>query len=665
MAKMRERDLIAFLDAADSDAASYAQTLELLNAEMVSAYHTEPQGDEESDKSQFVSTDVFDLVESDMPSLVRVFLGADDILVFHPIGEGKEDKAEADQKTKYVNYLVRKQPESFATIHGWLKDAELHKTGVVKFYHEERKTTDERKIKGMSGDELTVYVNDLQSARDVDSVEIVAREEADEGKDEYTVTVRITKKKKRIVIRGVPPESFRISRNATSKDEAVVVGDDVRKTRGQLIAEGYDREVVKSLPKLNQDATALPRMRFGSQGSTDDFESHWANELVEIRDRYVLLDYDGDGIAERRHIVRSGDKILENEPFGIVPYALLSSILMPHAAIGRSRAEIALPTKKLKTQLIRQINNNIFSVNNPRTVVNDRNVELDDLLVHKFNGIVRTNGVPSQDVMPLVTPYIGTQALEIIQYYDAMRAQSTGSLMASQGLEVSNLTKETATRFEGVRDVSEAKIELMARVYAETGFRELFDGLVWLAMHYQDSDTEIMVLGRPLTINPSRWRYDHYASATVGLAAGDSEELLKNAGTLYQIQEALRARGSQLVDEQKVYNSLNKITKTMGVSNVNDYFNDPSKPQELLLAQLEQMSLLIVQMEQQLQASSTNPLAEAEMIRARAEMLKQQTSKEIKAAEIEQANKEFMANMAAKLTELELKYGANVPGAIV
>ena len=86
MAKMRERDLIAFLDAADSDAASYAQTLELLNAEMVSAYHTEPQGDEESDKSQFVSTDVFDLVESDMPSLVRVFLGADDILVFHPIG---------------------------------------------------------------------------------------------------------------------------------------------------------------------------------------------------------------------------------------------------------------------------------------------------------------------------------------------------------------------------------------------------------------------------------------------------------------------------------------------------------------------------------------------------------------------------------------------------
>lgn len=673
MAKMSEKDLLAYLQTAEADAETYATNLSGDNTEFYSAYLCEAQGDEEEGKSQYVSTDVFDLVESDMPSMVRVFLGSSDILEFKPISDDPAEKQEADEKTKYINYLVRQQPGSFKTIHDWLKEAEFSKGAVVKFYIEEAKTTDEREYENLSSDELVMLQQELMSARYVDKLDVVSREDTDEP-DTYNVTFRITKKRKKVVIRGVPSENFRISRNASSKDEAILVGDVATKTRGQLIAEGYDKDLVKSLPKAEGDATGgrIKTLRFKGQDSTSDFENHWTNEAVELTDLYVLVDYDGDGIPERRHIVRSGTKILENKPYGVVPYAILSAILMPHAAIGRCRAEIALPTKKLKTQLIRGINNNIYAVNNPRTVVNDDNVELDDMLVHKLGGIVRTSGVPAQDIMALVTPYIGTQALEIVQYVDAMRAQSTGSLMASQGLEVSNLTKETATRFEGVRDASEAKTELMARVYAETGFRDLYDGLAWLVTHYQDEACEIKVLGKPLTVDPRKWKYEHYAQSTVGLAAGDSQEMLQNIGAVIGIQDQLKAQGSMLVDEKKRYNALAKMLKAMGTASVQDYFNDPEQPQQLLMAQLEQAMMMVQALQQQIQQ---NPLADAEKIKAQAKLIEAKSKEDVEAAKLQQSMRQFVMKMAQEdkhfamtlakdLTKIEVDSSVNVPGAL-
>ena len=80
-------------------------------------------------------------------------------------------------------------------------------------------------------------------------------------------------------------------------------------------------------------------------------------------------------------------------------------------------------------------------------------------------------------------------------------------------------------------------------------------------------------------------------------------------------------------------------------------------------------------MQQQIQAMQ-NPLAEAEQIKQKAFLLKAQSDAQIKVAQLEsdnqqfqatfaQQNKEFQENMAKQLTELELKYNTDVPGAVV
>ena len=317
-------------------------------------------------------------------------------------------------------------------------------------------------------------------------------------------------------------------------------------------------------------------------------------------------------------------------------------------------------------------------VNNPRNVVHP-DVDLDDMLTVRTNGIVRleddTKILPQQAVFPLQIPYIGQQALQVIQYVDTTRAQATGSLLANQGLDADKLNKETATRFNGVSDASDAKIELIARNYGETGFRKLYEGIAWLVSRYQNTATEFRVLGKQLTVDPKGWKYKHHVQSNVGLGAGDNEKSLETLQGIYAIQKQLIMEGSTLADEADVYNTLSRIVEGAGFPRVDEFFNNPEEPSQTLKAENEILNKLVLQLQEQMQGLQ-NPLREAEEIKAQATLIKAQGDNEVKLiqaqqdqqqfmADFAQQNKEFQENMALKLTELELKHNKDVPGALV
>lgn len=685
MSKMSDLDLLTFLDSAQADAVKYNGEFMTKNEELLDYYLGNPYGDELEGQSKAISTDVADVIEADMPSLARVFLGSTDILEFEANTDDPAEQKEAEEKTKYINWLVRKQPTSFKTLHDWLKNAEIQKFGVVKYYLDEQKTSDEKEYKGLSEDELAMLTQDLYAKHGEKSVKVLSQ---DTGGDTFSIKFKVTQTKKKVVIQSVPVEDFLITRNAVSKDKAELVGDICYKTRGQLIAEGFSKEKVAKIPKKGEEANGsrMKDIRFADQGGKVELSAKEMSEEVQIVNLYPLVDYDGDGIPERRNIIRGGDIILQNEPYGIAPYAMFSTILMPDSAIGRSRAEITKPTQYIKSHLYRQILNNLYQVNKPRTAVDDSagsGVDMDDLLTQRLDGIVRCSGNPYEKIMPLVTPYVGDKALQVVQYIDHQRAQSTGSLMASQGLSADDLHKETATRFEGIEDASEAKVELVARVLAETGFRELYEGLAWMVSHYQDTPTEIRVLGKALTVDPRNWQYEHNCVSNVGLGAGDSREIQQNIGALLAVDQQLMAMNSPLVDSKKTYNKLAKLVKSMGLSKIGDYYNDPEQPEQTILAENE----ILKRMMQEMQAQMQNPLAEAEKIKAQAKIMvdsaKQDGDLRIEEArqntdlnkfllKLASDNEQFRRDMALKLTELELKYQQgsqdakdDIPGSLV
>lgn len=678
---MTDYELLALINAAEEDAAIYNGEFMALNEKYLREYMGEPYGDEVEGQSSAVSTDIFDVVESDMPAMMRIFAGSGDILTFPPMSDKQEDAQEAEDKTAYVNHIVRSQPGSFKILHDWIKDALIQKNGVVKYYVDKQVEVEEVEYTGVSQEEVMMIESTLQDA-DVDKVKVEISEEVETSENLYDVKFRVKRTENPIKIINIAPENFLISKNATCIEDAELVGDKVRKTRGELIAEGYDRELINKLPTVDGDdnRSTLNSIRNKDQGGDkrDSDVSHWASEYVEISDLYVLVDYDDDGIAERRHIMKSGNYILENESFNHEPYASLSAILMPHKAIGRSRAEIVSPTQRKKTAIERGILNNIYMVNNPRNVVHD-DVDLDDMLAMRANGIVRLDSdstvLPQQAVATLAVPYIGDAALQVMQYVDSSRAQSTGVNLANQGLDADAIAKETATRFNGIEAKGDEKIELIARNFAETGFRKLYEGIAWLASRYQNSQREILVNGKPLKTNPSKWMFKHYCTSQVGLGAGNNEKMVGSLQGILQIQQQMKMQGSLLADEQDIYNTLKRITDGLGFPSVDEFFNNPEQPEDMLKAQLEQAQMQLMQMQQMMQQMQ-NPLAESEQIKAQAKLIEAKGKGQLEAMNMQEKARQFdaelqfkmqkqMEDMAAKLTELELKNNKDVPGALV
>jgi len=681
MPQMNEATLIKELDTMTHDAVGNNSTFIAENEELLDRYMGNLYGDEEAEKSKVISQDVMDVVDSDMPSMARIFLGPGEILKFKPNTSKEEDKQEADDKTKYVNWQVREQPWSFSVLHGFIKNAEIQKLSVVKYFIDESTEIEEHKKTGLSNEELALFQESL-GGKDVKSVKIVREEEAEDTGDEgeNTVVIKVERTTKNVKIIGIPLETFRMTKNATDKESAALIGDESPMTRGDLMAMGFERDVISGLTTIgsveNVENSRLPEIRDKAEGGPENETviSDWASEEVLVADLYPLIDFDGDGIAERRHIMLSGETILVNEVFNHVPYAMMSAILMPHKVIGRSRAEITAPTALVKTSMLRSVQDNIYAVGAPRMGAN-KNVNMDDLLVMRPNGVVRsTSDTPiGNDLMPITVPYIGQQILQVVQYWDQSRAQSTGSLLASQGLKADELAQETATRFTGIEDASGAKVELVARVYAETGFRQLFEGVAWLDANFQNSKVEIEVLGNELSVNPADWQFKHSVVSKVGLGAGDDEKILQTLTALWSLHQQLQASGSPMTDEVKRYNVLKNMVKASGMPEIAEFFNDPSKPEDLTQAQNEILTNLVQQLQEQLQAVQ-NPLAEAEQIKAQANLIKAQATQQLDIAklqenqrqfniETQQKQDQFNKDLAAQLTELSLKFETAIPGA--
>lgn len=675
---MKDDELLTILRCQRANTIKSDDDFEALNRSLLDSYNQELYGNEVDGRSQVVASDHYDTVESDMPSFARVFLGANKVLSFKPYGE--DDKEEARQKTEYADYLIRQQPESFKTLYDWMKEAGLAKVSVIKYYPEEKKRVRYITYKGIDIDELTVFLGDLESGKGVDKVEVVSKVVL--GDDRYDVQVRVTVTEKKIRIVNVPIEDFGITRNVSDVQDATLAFDLCTKRKGELIAEGYSQDVVKNLHVKDLSNEEMDRRRQEDQGGYDSSKSnHWTNEEVEIRYEYSLVDCDGDGIPERMLIVSCGNTILEKVPHEMAPYAILCQVPMPHVLIGKSRGEQAAKIQKAKTAVERGIMDNIYAHSRPRLFVDDSagsidggKIDFDDLLNQAIGDVVRVDGTPGDAVLPLVEPYIGGEALQIVQYLEAKKSSSLGTQLSNQGLDSDKFYKETATRFEGVDESNKAKIELVCRCYAEIGFRHLYEGVIWTARHFQDDATEIMVLGKPLQVDPRQWRHEHYCQSKVGLGAGDSEDSIQNLAVTLQTQLQLIAIESPLADWKKVYNTLDDLSRAMGKADTSAYYNDPEIPEQQLMFMVQKLMADNQAMMAQMQQS--NPLAEAEQLRAQAKLIEAKAKQDTEAAKLaqdqeqfmlklQQDQSKFMADIAKQLTELELKYQQNVPGSAV
>jgi len=547
-------------------------------------YLGEPFGNEQPDRSQVVSTEVSDTIEHIMPSLMRIYTQSDEYVRFAPTGP--EDVLVAEQASDYCNWVINTDNSGFAIMHNWFKDALLLKLGVVKYTWEEIVDVEVEEYEGLNEQELTILLAD-------DEVEVVSQNETVIGEEMempdgriipqtiiYDVKLRRTKTDGRINIENVPPEEFLISKRAKSLKDANFVSHRTTMTVSDLVAMGYDRDEVEAYAGVTDLDTSEERTsRFEDLESGSEFDSKDpAMRDVLVTESYIKADYDNDGVAELRRVITvgSGYHILENEECDHVPFAILSPILMPHRAIGRSVAELVMDVQLIKSTLMRQLLDNIYNTNNARVIAVEGQVNLDDLLTNRPGGIVRTRA-PGM-VQPLQVPEVSRSVFPALEYMDRLKEQRTGISRQSMGLDADALQSTTATAVAAMQAASQGKVEMIARVFAETGVKDLFRGILHLVTKYQNKPQIVRLRNQFVPMDPRQWANSYDVQINVGLGTGQRDQQL---ATLFQIaakQEQIMGTmgmNNPIVTPLEYRNTLAKITELSGFKNAGEFFADP------------------------------------------------------------------------------------------
>ena len=367
-------------------------------------YQGDKLGNEIDGRSQVVSTDVADTIESLLPNLLRVFTASDKVVVCEPVKA--DDAPLADQATAYLNHVFYKENDGFQLLYNFFKDALLEKNGILKIYYDKIQKVEYETYQNLTQAEKDA-LNDTQDEIEVVEETITVDEKAKENFEKqieslqqqglnteevqtpnfnlYNCKIKRTNTKGSIKVQSVPPEEFLIDRMAVKLEDANFVSHRVQMTRSELISMGYDKEDVESLP--TSDASTLNTERLARYQNIEDFpfntSDNISTQLVTVYENYVRYDADGDGIAELRKILSVGESsefVLENMPCDSIPFVSVTPIPMPHRFYGRSVSELVEDIQLMKSTVMRQLLDNMYLTNNNRVAVMDGMVNMDDLL---------------------------------------------------------------------------------------------------------------------------------------------------------------------------------------------------------------------------------------------------------------------------------------------
>jgi GrpB-like predicted nucleotidyltransferase (UPF0157 family) len=601
---MAQNELMSIIQAEIDDAIGFieSETVEQ-RKQALEAYLRQPYGNEVEGKSQIVTGEVAEAIDGALPSLVRIFTGSDNIVVFEP--QGPRDEASAKQATDYCNWVFNRDNAGVAILHDWFKDALMQKNGIVKAYWEDKEDITKERYFDLSDDELAMLMSD-------ETMEIVEQDTTEfpifdpMGQPvidpmgmpvmgaTHNVVVQQKKKSGKVTIENVPPEEFLISKKARTIADSPFVAHRQMLTRSDLVAMGFNKKQVESLQMGDALAYTPERVaRYAAgeqpyQTQTDDPSM----QEIEVFECYVKTDMNGKGIAALTQVFYASNEILQDEDgkemveeVDYVPFHSICPIPIPHKFFGNSLADRTVDLQLIKTTITRQMLDNLYLTNNARVVAVEGQVNLDDLLTSTAGGVIRAKSQGA--VQQLVVQNVANQAFPMLQYLDTVQSKRTGVSDASQGLDPAILQNVTAAAVASMQQAGAGKIELMARIFAETGVKSLFQGILHLLCKYQDKARMVRMRGEFVEFDPRTWANQYDVSINVGLGAGNRQEQMAMLSMVLAKQEQLIAQygpANPYVSPAQYRGTLGRMVEIAGFKDSAEFYKAITPEQDQMLS---------------------------------------------------------------------------------
>lgn len=608
-------------------------------------YKTLPYGDEEEGRSQVVTSEVRDTVRMILPSLMRVFFGSEDSVEYKP--RDLDDRQMAKIRTKYVNYIVREDNPGFLAFWSAFKDALIRKLGILKWVWEEIEEEDGGSATGLDQAQVNLLVEDP-------TVEIDDITESVFNFDQprFDVKYRRSVNSGRAVLAAVPPEEFIFSPSARSLEDARMVGHVRDMPADELRAMGVPGELLERVKGRGRRLRGFASLEEVRRIDGDIFprfedEDHDSTRLVRFHELYVKIDRDEDGLSELRKILAVGDslEIWQDDYADHVPFALFGPDPEPHTIIGDSVSDLIMSIQRIKSAVTRGMLDSLTQSLMPATEVVEGEVNIGDVLNKEVSRVIRVRR-PGM-IRDIVTPFVGREAIPILQYMDGVVERRSGLPAEAAGIDADALQSTTAAAVQAVVQSSAQQIELIARIFAETGMKQLYSGLLRLIVAHQDKPRVVRLFNQFVEIDPREWNADADVQINVALGATLVEDKMRILALIAEKQEQLLLNGAPIVGLSEYRNTLAKIVELSGFPSADEFFR-PFGPQE-------EQAFAEAQAQQPKPPTDTEALIQIEMAKLQAQTQQKVAEMQLKAAELQLEREKLAQQTALKTAELEVK----------
>jgi len=486
----------------------------------------------------------------------------------------------------------------------------------------------------------------------------------------FDLKIRTTKQVMELRIEPVPPEECLVDNDCTTLnlDEADFVCHRVQKTYTQLVNEGHDPDELDEVGlgqsyQWNDERTN--RLFYEDEDPDAEDEDDPSMRHFWVHECYAWFDNDGTGTAQHRQVTIIGDRVFTNEETNYQPMIAMSAILMQHKHTGMGYIDIMKDLQLLGSVLTRQLLDNIYKINVRKKYFSEDSLTEDgstmEALLNTQAEFVPVRGPAANAVVPDAPTSIVGELLPVIQHFTEQKATRTG-VTPEAGVAANDLQEVRAEVFSNAMDRASQRIEMLVRIFAETGYRQLMLKVHQLLRSHWDIEKTIKLRGKWVDVDPQGWRDRTDMSIEVGLGFHTKQQLMGMIVQLLTIQK--EAAGQGLAGAKEVYASLEKLINAAGIGDVRAFFIDPDSPQyqppepppdpNLILAEAQADALGKEQerkgQEAQFKFQTEGGKLQADAAKAQADAAKAQLDASIKEREL-------------NLKEMELKQSGAIEGA--
>ena len=537
-----------------------------------------------SKTSDLVSTDVADTIEWALPSLMKVFTGSDEVITIAGVTEEDDTKAETMQEL--LVYQLQRQNKFFPILYNWMKDALITGMGIIKCYWE--------RTEGYTTEQTTLNNEALQALQQT-GVPIVSIEGPDIYGD-FVVTYQSPYYVKNAPkIENILVSDFIYSSDAKSLEEANFVAQK-RKVTMSYLREREAQGVYANIDEIKAEDFRQSKKEspieqvIGDKYNDLTFNQEDKARLeVVIYECYTKMDINGDGILEDMIITICGDTIIriEQNYMGRHPFFTISPTKDPHRIwVKRSYAELIGELQDLKVALTRQIMHNVALNNDPKMLLAEDAINIDDYIQGRKVIRMKSGHSLNEVAMPMPVHPLSPQTFQFLEYIEGQKENRTGITRYNQGLDANSLNK-TATGISAILGQSSQRLELIARMFAETGIYELFRFMVSLNQKFIDQNTVIRLTNKSLKINPEDLNGNFDLVVNAGISIATKESTIMATQTLLTALMQANAGGYMVSTPENIYNLFKKWIESIGFKNYGDYITDPAVTQQRMMMEMQ------------------------------------------------------------------------------